>query len=86
MQFPRGNEVPFTSGISGIVFLVAWYKVGTTQMIPAESIIFGAWALIYLTEWALRTTGVVSGTPRAAPRRAPRPAGQYPAATDGEGT
>lgn len=80
MRLPRGDEVPFTSGISGIVFLLAWYKVGTTQMIPAESVILGAWGAIYLIEIAARN---LNGRPRAARAPARLPADPSRAPTDG---
>ena len=55
MRLPRPSEVPLTGAISGVVFLVAIYRFGSTRTFREEPIILGVWGLIYLGEWAWRS-------------------------------
>ncbi|MCW2495779.1 hypothetical protein [Jatrophihabitans sp.] len=51
MRFPIGNEVPFTAGVSGIVFAVAVFNLGSPI---GELVLFVLWGLIYAVECAIR--------------------------------
>jgi len=51
VRYPIGEEVPFTAGVSGIVFAVAIFSLGTPQN---ELILFVVWGLIYAIECAIR--------------------------------
>jgi hypothetical protein len=51
MRYPVGEEVPFTAGVSGIVFCVALFSLGTWQN---EVILFVVWGLIYAVECVIR--------------------------------
>lgn len=54
-RFPRPAQVPLTCALSGIVFLVGIYRFGRVDTFRDEPIILGAWALVYLGEWAYRS-------------------------------
>jgi hypothetical protein len=51
MRFPIGNEVPFTAGVSGIVFAVALFNLGSPI---GELVLFVLWGAIYAVECAIR--------------------------------
>ena len=51
MRYPIGDEVPFTAGISGIVFAVAIFSLGSPLN---EVVLFAVWGLIYGVECVIR--------------------------------
>jgi hypothetical protein len=54
VRFPRPSQVPATAGVSGIVFVLGVFFFGNTNMLLKEGIVFGAWGLMYLSEWGYR--------------------------------
>jgi hypothetical protein len=56
--------------------VLAWFKVGTTLMIPALGMILGTWAVIYLIEVSIRTRRGLTGRPPGSgrPSAGPPPA------------
>jgi|tagenome__1003787_1003787.scaffolds.fasta_scaffold19966566_2 hypothetical protein len=55
MRLARPREVPATCAVSGIVFVLAWFYMGRVSSWRIEVVIFGAWGLLYLGEWAWRS-------------------------------
>src|SRR5262245_22953059 len=51
VQMPRPHEVPTTCAVSGVVFVLALFSVGSPFV---EVIIFAAWGLMYLIECLVR--------------------------------
>lgn len=88
MHFPRPSDVPFTAGVSGVVFVVAIFQFGTVDMWWVEPLILAAWGLIYLLEWGIRARrgelgAGLSGTPRGSRFRGPLRPGRSPDSTGG---
>lgn len=51
VQLPRPHEVPTTCAVSGVVFVLALFSVGSPFV---ELAIFAGWGLMYLTECLVR--------------------------------
>lgn len=51
MPLPRAKDVPCTAGVSGLVFVLAMFSLGSPLI---ELAIFAGWGLIYLIECQVR--------------------------------
>ena len=51
MPLPRAKDVPFTAGVSGLVFVLAMFSLDSPLV---ELAIFAAWGATYLVECQVR--------------------------------
>jgi hypothetical protein len=51
MSLPRAKDVPWTAGVSGLVFVLAMFSLASPRI---ELAIFTAWGLFYLIECQAR--------------------------------
>jgi hypothetical protein len=51
MPLPRAKDVPWTAGVSGVVFVLAMFSLSSPRL---ELAVFGAWGLLYLVECQVR--------------------------------
>lgn len=51
MPLPRAKDVPWTANVSGLVFVLAMFSLGSPMSLLA---IFVAWGLVYVTESLVR--------------------------------
>src|SRR4051812_44433088 len=62
MAVPRGAQVPFSSGLSGLVLVVAMFSLAAPLH---EALLLGAWALVYLIECIARGRFSMAGALRS---------------------
>lgn len=61
MDLPRPRDVPATSAVSGVVFVLTMFSVGSPISLL---VIFTAWGLMYVTEgWLRRRARARGGRP-----------------------
>lgn len=82
MPWPVGEQVPVTSGVSGIVFVAAVFSVAS---FTAEAVVFAAWGAVYAIECAIRRPQRRPGRPQRPQRRQTATGSDATAATPGAG-
>lgn len=68
MRLPRAKDVPWTAGVSGVVFVLVMFSLGSPMY---ELAVLGTWGLMYLIEcqarglWRRPVTVTQTGDPAA---------------------